>query len=205
MATVKIKNLKGVRKNIEGLLKKVVTSKKMLNEVGKFSRDRIVFNARTGKSLEGNNSANKFRGLSDFTIALRKAIKDTDPSLVDNTFFKSSRANVTLTGQLLKNLDYKVNKSSVFVVTSGVRSKINFTQLARQARLKFGSKDDRAKILGFAAANLQKNQATNNNQVYTNLKKLGFGFLGMDKTGITRIKNIVLQEYRRLFSKKFKN
>lgn len=173
MARVRIKNIDKVTKNIKRVFNQAKTEKTLLKNIGEFTRDRIRFNARTGKSLDNNTTPEPFPKLKENTIRRREAIQRNRPGVVDSKFFKANRANVTLTGQLLNSLEFFIKDNAVFI----------------------GFKKRREKIF--------KDDETDNNKVYDNLVKLGFGFIGLDEKGQARVKKLVLDEFRRTIKKIF--
>lgn len=196
MAKVEIKNTRKVLKELKKLFKSVSKSKKLTNEIGDFSVKRIKQAARSGKSLESNNTREKLPKLKRFTKKLREALLDTAPELFDD-LAKPGRSNVTLTGQLVDAVNYEVKNNKIFIVIDGLRTNIDFESLYKTAKIKFGPRDERTKILGFATSWLDDSQEILNRKVYENLKDLGFGFIGMDKKGQDRIIQLVLREFRR--------
>lgn len=205
MAQYKIKNIDGVTKELKTILESSVKSKAMLIDIGKFAVQRNQFYVRTGERLDSNNKPQPFQyTLTMFTASLRRAIFATDRSLVDEFFKGGFQSKAILTGQLINNISFKIRESSVFLTTPGVREVFDYKRLAKLARQKFGSKSNNAKILSWAAWQLQDKQAKDNDEVYDNLEKLGLDFLGLDKKGQRRVKKIVLDEFRRNIRKSFK-
>ena len=174
MARVRIKNIDGVTSSIKKIFNDTKTSQRVLLDIGNFTKDRIVATARTGKSLEDNERPKKFPGLKPSTKKSRKSIAKNRPERVDREFFRPGFANVTLTGQLLKSLTFKISPRGLVTLFF---------------------KDKRKPIY--------RGEETSNNSVYDNLKKLGFGFLGLDEKGQKRVKKIVLDEFRRNIKKIF--
>ena len=174
MAKVRFKNIDKVTARLNTVFNEAKTSKKMLNEIGTFVVERNKFFARSGKSLEDNNVPKKLPFLKESTIRIRKQLAFTFPSMIDGTFFKADKSNVTFTGQLLKSLRYTVKRDSIALIFLGGRKK------------------------------MMPDDAATNDQVYDNLKSLGFGFVGLDEKGQKRVARLVLDEFRRTLKKFFK-
>ena len=174
MAEVKIKNLDKITKDLKKVFTDTKTQTRTLFEIGKFVRDRIVFEARSGYSLEGDKRK-KFPALKESTVNRRKGLEKTNPFVLDDRFFKADRANVTLTGQLLDAFKFKIQQQNGKII--------------------FFFKDLRKPI--------QSDDSTSNNEVYDNLKKLGFGFIGVDERSQKRVRKIVLDNFRRNIKKIF--
>ena len=169
----RMKNVDEVTKKMEKIFEDAATNDKVLNEIGQLISERIVFLARTGKSSEGDTNPTPFPDLKDSTVRQRRAFQKNYPGEVDAKFFKPGRANVTMTGQLLESFTYKIKNNSVVLFF----------------------KDSRKKV--------RKGDESSNNAVYSNLVKLGFGFVGLDERGQKRVKKIVLDEFRRTIKKIF--
>ena len=152
----------------------------MLNEVGKFTVERIVMSARSGKNertgkalpiLSRSYQAMRL-GLVKFRTSKSGAvipIQEADESLqtVDKQFFEPTRkrSNVTFTGQLLESLNYKVGKKSLFILFNP---------------------DTRS-------------DGETNSKVYDFLKKIdrGYDFIGLGKVARRRVRKLVLDQFRR--------
>ena len=172
--TFGIKNVDRVARTINKVFNDARTQRRMYDDIGKFTTNRIVATARTGKSLEDNFDPQKFPKLKESTIKRRESLKRNNPFVLDEQFFRARFANVTLTGQLLESFRYRVQRSIV----------------------SFFFKDKRLPIY--------EGDETSNNNVYDNLESLGFGFVGLDFKGQQRVKRIVLDQLRREIKKIFK-
>ncbi len=176
MATVRFRNLKkSFEIRVTQKLKKVTKDKKTLNEIGKFSQDRIKAMARRGKPLR-DGMAGKFPQLSKATVAIRKFIAKYN-STHQTYGANGKRKNVTITGQLVEAVKFKIKNNNVRLFIKGRRQKY------RNAKGK-----------------VMKNQESDSANVYKNLIKLNpdYRFLGMDELGEKRIKNIIKRNLRRL-------
>lgn len=146
----------------------------MLLDIGKFTVDRNKFFARKGQSLSSNDRPRDLPNLQQTTINIRKQIQKKFPEFIDGQFFRADRSNVTLSGQLLESLEFRIKNDSVVLLFKGNRRKI------------------------------RKDDASTNDEVYENLVDLGFDFLGLDEKGQKRVKRIVIDELRREIRKYFK-
>lgn len=204
----RIKNVDRVTKSLKKIFNDVRREKRLLNEIGEFTKDRIVFEARKGNSLEGGIK-HKLPPLKKSTKAIRGAIKRSAPELIDDTFFKANRSNVTLSGQLLKSIKYLIKGGSVFISVGGKRTMIDLqgvknVSLGRTKSGKIKSTKRNKGILSaidFAAAGSK--ELKTNEDVYADLKSRGFGFIGLDDKGQKRVKKLVLDEFRRTIKKLF--
>lgn len=94
------------------LLKKfdrLTESKRLLDEVGEATVDRIRFEARRGKPL---NSSRRFPRLKDLTVQTRKRLEkfnSTHPS------YAAGKSNTTFSGQLLDALEFDIRGGAVIV------------------------------------------------------------------------------------------
>ena len=170
MAKVKIKGLNVTLNDIKKRLKNATKAKKLQNEIGEFTVDRIVQQARSGKNERTNRALPK---LSKSYIAMRMgvasfrtgkngkvfAIPEPDEILktVDTEFFEPTRtrSNLTFTGELLRSLGFRIKKNQVFI--------------------KFGK--------------ARRGDGKTNSQVFEWLKKIndGYNFIGLGKVGRKRV------------------
>lgn len=183
---VKVKNIDKVTANIKKVFNDVKREKTLLNDIGKFVTEKIVSEARKGNSLEGDVK-HKLPELKQTSKNIRKAIAKHAPELVDPQFFKANKSNITLTGQLLRSIKYVINRSSVFIVIGGKRTKA----------IQSSSKKSRTR-------SSKKQEASTNDDVYKDLVSRGFGFIGLDEKGQKRVKKLVIDEFRRTIKKFFK-
>jgi len=164
---------------IESVLKKrindAIQDPALLDELGKVTVERIRFEARREKPLNENR---KFRPLSEGWIKVRKYLakyNNTPP------FFALKRANVTITGQLLNSLTFKIIQSRAAI-------NIFFT-------------GDRKPYLGKNGPIPLSPNGKTNEQVASNL--FDIGFVIFDKTGLgdetfqRRLTNIVRKFIRK--------
>lgn len=96
---VKIKNVKGALSAALKLLEESADFK--LNDLGEFARKRIQAETRKGQDLKNESEQPP---LSAGYISQRERMRKG----VDTRFFRPSFSNLTLTGQMLKSLYFKV-------------------------------------------------------------------------------------------------
>ena len=154
------------------------TKQRLLRESGGFVVKRNQRFARTGNSLKGNQSINKLPFLEPSTIKRRKKLFKTRPSELGE-FFKPRRlrSNVTLTGQLVDSLSFKLDKGFIAVTISGRRRK------------------------------LEPTDADTNLELYDELKDINgkdFQFVGLDRVGQRVVKQKILNQLRAEIKKLFK-
>lgn len=120
----KVKGLKALNKRLERLFKKDFVDQTLLEDVAKFSRDRIVAFTRSGRSL---STEDRLKALSEGYKSWRRKLakgkvrgKKIKP---DRRWFKPNRSNLTLTGQLLRSIRYKIfsKKRNIDVFATGKR------------------------------------------------------------------------------------
>lgn len=172
MARAKVLNIEKIQSSLRIMLDKFVSSKKVLDQIGEFSRDRIYSFAKSGKSLFGDDPK-KFMSLSRGYINYRKKLEQTSQM---GDLFSPSRSNLTLTGQMLDALKYKIKSGSAMVEVFVEASARNDTpQLTKRPK---------------------KGPRLNNAQVAESLAKRGRKFIGMDRLGRDRIKKLIIKELR---------
>ena len=107
MAKVKLKGLGGIEKNIEKTFGKVRTSRAMRDDIGQFLVERVKAEARRAKPL---NDTRSFPNLKESTKEIRKALAKTNQT---HPTYKANRSNLTLTGQLIDAIIYKLKSGAV--------------------------------------------------------------------------------------------
>lgn len=127
----KVTGIKSVFNAIESIFKEA--SEVKLQEIGEFARNRVVAETRKGKDLTKESDQ---PGLSPGYIEYRKGLvkrwggkfkkgqRVTEHTPIpDPTFFRPAKSNVTLTGQLLESIQYKIRKSekTVIIEPTGTR------------------------------------------------------------------------------------
>jgi len=169
----RIGNVNAVSNQIIKVFDTVKQQKKTLDEIGRFSRDRIVSEARKGFSLE-QDKRNKFKPLKESTIRTRESLERNKRFDLDPDFFKATRANVTLTGQLLDAFLYRIGPGLVSFF---------FSEKPRRV--------------------IYEGDENKNDKVYDNLQGLGYGFIGLDERSQKRVVKIVIDEFRRTIKNLF--
>lgn len=174
---VKLKNLDKVLKNIQDVFDRDLVRQGMLEKIRDFAVLRIQAETRKGKDLSRDGKEQD--PLSDNTISIRRAVASGKRGpdkyggfIPDKTFFRVTKSNLTSTGQLLDSLEGDVDRENI-QITIGPS----------------GSRD----------ASLQyDNKIRTNIELAKDLAKRGRTFLGLDSTGVVRIKKMVLDEIRRI-------
>ena len=196
--TYRVKNVKSVFNAVEAIYRDLTQQKEELDKIGKFARDRIVAETRKGNDL---TQEKKQPELSEGYIGYRRRLKSrgkkfekelaksgnvesafkagnirADTPTPDSTFFVPQKSNLTLTGQLLNSIDYEVVQEDKKIVIKPT-----------------GSRDD-------GKTNLEV--ATELATRKTRLAPQGRKFLGLDKRGFQRIRNLIVESIRRIAHKK---
>lgn len=145
MAILKTK-VKFDKARLEAELKKrvqdAIQDPALLDEIGKFTVDRIRFEARRQKPL---NESRSFPDLKDSSKRIRKNLeKYNDTTRV----YQSGRSNVSFTGQLLDGLIHKViqSRAAIQVFFDGTRfpykTKDGFQKLDSKSKTNKGVAED---------------------------------------------------------------
>jgi hypothetical protein len=181
MASVKFKNLKRTLDiEVKKKLLAVAKDQKTLKEIAEFSVKRIKQFARSGNPLRDGKKS-KFPPLSEVTPAIRKRLAKYNATHA--TYGKSGKKkNVTITGQLVEAVKYKLKRNVINVFIKGRRRKY---------------RGKKGQVLKNADGSAQHG---NSSAVYKDLVELDphYKFLGMDKLGEKRIRNIIKRNLRRL-------
>lgn len=184
MAKVQIKNVKSVLKSLETALGDSIRKSQVYDSIGRFSVERVQQETRKGRDLsrEGapiQDTADSTKNIKE--LIERGVIKMNKPRPL---FFRSSKSQVTQSGQLLDSLkaDVDPRKSEVVIAPTGDREKVEYTWSKTGKPVDFLSDD----------------QVQSNQSLASDLAKRGFTFLGMDQKGVKRIRRIVLDEIRRI-------
>lgn len=195
----KVKNIDSVFNAVKEIYKDLTSQKDELDKIGQFVKDRIVSEARKGNDL--TNEGAKQPELSEGYIGYRRRLgqkakaadrigqdkgtkKDFErvstigiqTPIPDGTFFRPSKSNLTLTGQLLNSIEYTVDagKHSIKVEPTGVRND------------------------GKTNKEVAQELATRKTRLAPNGRK----FLGLDTRGFERIRNRIVEAIRRIALKK---
>lgn len=186
MAKAKVEVISRVGE-VLGSLDKAIRNGALLTEIAVFIRDRIYQNTKRGYYAGVRKNLAKFRPLSEGYVAQRRALlkaeakdaktlsrskKSAKKKALKNfgDFFSPARSNLTLTGQMLDALDYRVDVAageiSVFVEAS--------------------QRDDDG-----------SGETLTNADVAKKVQEAGRVFLRLDDTGIERVKRLVIADLRR--------
>ena len=174
-AKVSLKGVKQAEINIRKKFLKVVSNTSMLNKIGEVSVEKMQFQARKAKLLQGK------KGLpgsfptgypKSSTVNIRKSLEKYNKT---HGAYKASRGNLTFSGQLISALKFKVLRSGT----------IRF--LIDGPRTPYKNKDGTARPTG------------SNKSVYSDLldRNQNFRIIGVDDKLSKRINNIVRQFLRR--------
>lgn len=184
MATkIKYKNINQVQLLIEKKFKDAAKSRDMLKEVGETTVTRVRYNARRGKPANQDGSTREFPTLKPYSIKRRKSIGNNGKNRTHQAFRATrTKSNVTITGQLLDHVRFKIVKGGVIEL------------FIKGSRKLYRGK--RGQVL--------ENQEKTSQDVYKKLIELNkrYKFLQIDTKGIERINRIVLKYLRKRLSLK---
>ena len=192
----RVKNIDSVFNAVRSIYNDLTQQKEELDKIGEFVRNRIVAETRKGNDLTRNGA--KQPELSEGYIGWRKGvvsarkieagthkrgdfekaarISGQNKIVPDSTFFKPAKSNLTLTGQLLNSIDYRVEAKENKIIIEPT-----------------GTRDD-----GKTNKEVAEELATRK----TRLAPSGRKFLGLDERGFQRIRNQIVEAIRRLALKK---
>jgi len=175
--TYRLGNIDSVFNAVRSIYEDLTTQRDELDKIAKFARDRIVAETRKGYDLTRNGE--KQPELSEPYIAYRRRLsrrfKETGKQVgaglsveqamrnqaidskrgptptPDSTFFKPAKSNLTLTGQLLNSIDYKVGHEgkTIIIEPTGVRDdgltnkQVAESLASRKTKRKFLGLDER--------------------------------------------------------------
>lgn len=194
MAKVRIKNISAALNSVRSVFADSVKSEQFLTEVKDFVVLRIQAETRKGRDLKNERPQPE---LSDATVSFREKINSGKIVLSypqDGSFFRPSKSNLTMTGQLMESIDgrvvkqgmvYKKNVIEIFV--SGARRKVRYLWAKNGKEIKFG---DQKQIL-------------DNAELAKDLAKRGREFLGLDIKGIELIRKKAVDIIRRAIRNRF--
>lgn len=169
MSKVRIRNIGAIKKKIEKFL--VTDLKKKYDEIGEFAADRIQKETWKGKSLVTESKLPSLKKSTKIQRKHRSKMPVNKGGFQPHRFFKPDKSNVTQTGQMIESVKYKINNDGdIEIAPSGSRSK------------SLGGGDE----------------FSTNRELAADLQKRGFKFLGLDKRGRQRIRQILIREIRRL-------
>lgn len=139
-------------------------------DVGEFVADRLRNETRRGKSLSTETKLPVLRESTKAIREYRSRVGVENGGFVPSPFFKKKKSNLTQTGQLLGSIKYEVKNGKIEVGPTGSRDR---------------SLD-------------AYNEFSTNEELASDLQKRGFKFLGLDKRGRQRIRQMLIREIRRL-------
>jgi hypothetical protein len=178
-------NYQSLLAKLEAFFKDIGKDEKLLKDIGIFSLERVRAMVRSGYSLDGNNKS-RLKKLSNSYKEMRMGIvrfrtvgkgagryvvatQEPDEKLkeVDTKFFDPTFSNLTFTGQLMKSLSYFITASKRQITVFVADTK-----------------------------RVGKYETLSNKDVAKHVSDNGRPFLGLDKTGVARIKAIVKKSIR---------
>lgn len=161
---------------LRSFFKDIGKDDRLLNDIGKFTLERIRGFVRSGYSLDGNQKKRLKRLSESYKDMRRGAVKwrtingkripfpEPDERLneVDVKFFDPEFSNLTFTGQLMNALGYTTNSSERKIT-------VEVEDSSRKG----------------------KYEKLSNKEVAKHVADNGRPFLGLDKTGVARINKLV--------------
>lgn len=173
---VNVKGFTGVEASIKKTFKAVSENKQMLDEIGKIAVERMKGEARRQTPLQGKKKGSFPAGYpAEATKLYREYIARFNQT---HPVYGRGRKNLTITGQLIESLTYKVKDGVIRFFVEGKR---------RPYRGKNG---------------IIKGQELSNSKIYQHLidENVKFRFIGIDPKLTKRITNIVKRTMRRALS-----
>ena len=119
--TYEVKNMDSVFNAVKAVYNDLAKERRELDSIAKFARDRIVAETRKGKDLSRDR---KQPPLSPNYIKYRERVARGEEDITpDGQFFSPKRSTLTLTGQLLDNIEYSVKPSQnkITIEPTGLR------------------------------------------------------------------------------------
>lgn len=154
---------------IQNLIRKAVfEDERPFNEMGKEAANFFRSNARAGKRFDGK----RFPNLKETTIDQRERLEDYGNRT--SSLYRSTRSNLTFSGQLLTSLTHETGRPSFFKR----RVKLLFKGFHRRYRGRNG-------LIG---------TVTENQTIYDGLVDKGYIVLGPNRT-VKRITSAILKRY----------
>lgn len=180
----RVKGLDRLQRTLDKIFKDSSANKKILIEIGEFTKSRIFKFTKSGKSIAGKKPKSLKRLSASYKVFRRGEVtfwtdeqgrlrKGNFKSKILNktgSLFAPDRSNLTLTGQMLDSLKSFVNvgKKTVTVAPTGKRRPVG-----------------------------KRRRVLKNTEVAEFVAENGRPFLGLDDKGIKRVKRIVLDDIRR--------
>lgn len=145
-------------------------SKTVVPKVADMSLTRIQAETRKGNSLV---TESKMKAFQERTKYIRRALSKKpveDGGFRPGAFFRWNKSNLSQTGQLLDSLKADIKKNKITIEPTGSRD-----------------------------PNLNgRDEFSTNKELARDLAERGFVFLGLDGRGVKRIKQMIIDEIRRL-------
>jgi hypothetical protein len=104
--------------NIERKLKKVTTSKKLLNQIGEFLVEDVKATTRKGRVVDDE----KFKGNSKLKPSTKKWRKKYETVNSTGEAYSTNKSNLTFTGELINSIVYKISGGKLTVFARGTHS-----------------------------------------------------------------------------------
>lgn len=209
MATVKIKGIAAVEKQILDTFDKVKSSKQMNNEIGQFVVGRIQLEARRAKPLNDTRDLPELKESTKFIRANLEELNETHPA------YRANRSNLTFTGQLIDAVVFEIGRQAIEIFVDATRrrptkgfsfDRRGFRDLGSLVREGGGNQFATTAI----ARNVRDQKVKTNAEVDADLRKRGFfmytarGIRSEPKV-LKRINNIVKKFVRRAIKINFES
>lgn len=169
MAKVRIRNMDKVLKRIGKILGEDLTDT-VVPKAADMALTRIKAETRKGNSLV---TEAKMKPLQKHSKYIRRALSKkpvSEGGFQAGSFFRWNKSNLSQTGQLLESLEIDLDKNKITIAPTG----------------------DRDPSLGGG------DEFKTNRELARDLAARGFRFLGLDKRGVKRIRQLIIDEIRRL-------
>lgn len=171
----RVKNMDSIVTALRNIYKDVTRSEVELTKIAQFLRDRVVAETRKGNDLTqgGRKQPPLSEGYIDYRVRVDRGEEGVRG---DPTFFKVNVSNLTLTGQMLDSIEYKITPSQnkIVIEPTGVR-------------------DDGLRNVDVAMELANRS---------TRLAPRGRKFLGVDDRGYKRVRALVVEAIRRMALRK---
>jgi hypothetical protein len=197
MAKKSIVKFSGIKQTGENILKFInaqIKDDRLLRDVGKETVDQIT--KRTQERLEEY----KQDPLKPLTVAQRKVFQQ---NFGVGEFFEPKRSNLTMSGQLLRSLRFRIQSGLVIISLLPARyvSVLSKTRAEIIKGTKFDGSPNNKKLLGIAASYLAQPQENKTNiQVKDDLEKRKRKFFFISEKLNTLLTNKISQALRKKLS-----
>lgn len=170
----KVLGVKALQAKTTIFLRDKLIDNKLTNDIGKFARDRIYSFTKSGKSLVTGAA---LKTLSTGYKKYRSKFEKANPGSVGKVF-RPGKSNLTFTGQMLDALSYTarpIKKLIEVFVESTARQPLPSVKKGKPTI----------------------NDPKSNAEVAREVSKKGRPFVGLDATGVKRIKQMIINDLRR--------